>query len=346
LLCPIIATILPTEGKSKRINGLRITEDGNRVLLNLAQHYDAWMDASRRVSAGRLQWKTRAGHDYLYRISGRPSVETSLGRRGEDTERQFADYTLARRTRDETEDRLKVDAALYRALRLPQLPSFAGDVLRELDLRSLLGTSFLVIGTNALVAYAIEAVETLPPGLDTTDDFDLTWVAPVLGGDAPELPNALFAALKGVDATYTINTERQFQLRNARGHEVELLLPAALAGQWGREQKVRPLPLPEQDWLLNGKQISHVVCDLGGKPARVAAPDPRWFGLHKLWLSAKPTRSRLKVAKDERQGRTVLDLVQDHMPHFPLDDDFRAALPDELVPWLDQWEAGRRSSGA
>jgi hypothetical protein len=321
---------------------LNINDEGQRLLLNLAQHYDAWMQASRRLAEGRLQWRARSGKEYLYRTAERLGIETSLGPRSEETERRYDDYVAARATYEETERRLAVDAALYRALRLPLLQGFAGDVLRELDLRLLLGTSFLVIGTNALVAYAIEAVETLPPGLDTTDDFDLTWVEPVLGADRPAPPNALFAALKSIDATYTLNTERQFQLRNAKGHEVELLLPASLAAEWRRDQKIRPIPLPEQDWLLEGRQVSHVVCDASGKPARVAAPDPRFFGLHKLWLSQKPGRHRLKVAKDERQGIAVLDLVQGHMPHFPLDHAFEEALPSELIPCFERWQQSPR----
>ncbi len=87
--------------------------------------------------------------------------------------------------------------------------------------------------------------------------------------------------------------------------------------------------------------MSHVVCDTGGKPARLAAPDPRWFGLHKLWLSKKPTRQRLKVDKDDRQGMTLLDMVADHMPHFPVDDRFRAELPALLQPHLARWESRR-----
>lgn len=324
---------------------LKINYEGQRLLVNLAQHYDVWMGASRHLASGRLQWKTIAGKEYLYRVVDSAGNGTSLGRRSEETERLYDEFTLARQTRDDTAGQLKVDAALCRALRLPRLPAFAGDVLRELDLRRLLGTSYLVIGTNALVAYAIEAVEVLPPGMDTTDDFDLAWVEPILGTDTPQPPNALLAALKKVDATYTINTERQFQLRNAKGQEVELLLAAALAHLWGRNQKIRPLPLPEQDWLLKGRSISQVVTDMSDRPARVTAPDPRWFGLHKLWLSKKPARHRLKIGKDERQGMAVLDMVADHMPHFPIDDAFRAELPEELRPHLERWDA-RRAAGS
>src|SRR5262249_48406224 len=149
------------------------------------------------------------------------------------------------------------------------------------------------------------------------------------------------AALKRIDPTYTINTERQFQLRNAKGHEVELLLPATLADKWEQREKLRPVAMPEQDWLLRGSQISHVVCDASNIAARVAAPDPRWFGLHKMWLSRKPGRTSLKPGKDDRQGRAVLDLTAERMPRFPIDGSFRAQLPEELVPCFDRWAAGR-----
>lgn len=325
---------------------MKINDEGQRLLVNLAQHYEVWLDASRVLAKGRLQWKTVAGKDYLYRIVDSRGNGTSLGPRGSQTEEQYEAFRRRREALDQINERLKTEAAQYRALRLPRLPTFVGDVLRELDVRSLMGTSFLVIGTNALIAYAIEAVEFLPPGIDTTDDFDLTWVEPVLGAAVPQPPNALFAALKAVDATYTINTEREFQVRNAKGNEVELLLAAAISDRWAREEKIRPTPLPEQDWLLKGRPVSHVVTDLGNKPGRISAPDPRWFGLHKLWLAQKPARSRLKVAKDEKQGTTVLDLVADHMPHYPLDTQFQAELPVELRPHMERWQRQRAVSSA
>jgi hypothetical protein len=321
---------------------MRINEEAQRLLVNLDQHYDVWRNASRTLAEGRLQWKRIDNKEYLYRIVDSAGNGRSLGPRAPDTEHLYEEFLRLRQTQEDVAETLRVDAALYRALRLPRLPSFAGDVVRELDLRSLLGTSFLVVGTNALLAYAMEALELFPPGMDTTDDFDLTWVEPVYGDAAvPPRPNALFAALKRIDGTYAINTERQFQIRNSKGNEVELLLAAAISDRWSNEQRIRPVPLPEQDWLLKGRPVSQIATDYSDKPARVCAPDPRWFGLHKLWLSQKPGRDHRKVDKDERQGRAVLDMVADHMPHYPLDTDFRADVPQELRPYLENWERTR-----
>lgn len=320
---------------------MEINEEGKRVLLNLAQHYDAWLEATRLIARGRLAWKASGGKDYLYRIVDRQGNGTSLGPRSTATEALHGDYERARHGQAQTGTQLATDHAIYRALRLPQPPSFIGAALRELDVRGLLGSAYLVVGTSALSAYAIETGTILPTELSATADLDVTWIAT---GGAPE-PNALFAALKAADGTYAVNTERPFQLRNARGEEVELLLPASLAGRWSSAEKLHPVPLPEQDWLLKGRPITHVVCDLGGGAARLVVPDPRRYALHKLWLADKPGRSRLKVDKDRGQGATMLDLVADRMPHYPLDDAFRGELPTELRPYFDSWATRRRVKG-
>lgn len=324
---------------------MKINEEALRVLANLAQHYDVWLNASRLLADGRLQWKKIAGKEYLYRIVDSAGNGRSLGPRSSDTEALFADFETVKETRDTAQETLRLDAALYKALRLPRLPSYAGSVLRELDINGELGTSVLVVGTNAICVYAIEAGETLPSGMDTTDDFDLTWTAPAFGRTNTR-PNMLLSILKKIDRTYTINTERSFQVRNAKGYEVELLLPQSLAQHWSKSEQLKPIPMREQDWLLEGKPLAHVVCDFADLPARVIAPDPRWFGLHKIWLSAKPERNPLKKDKDLSQGLTVLDLAADRMPRFPIDDAFTSKIPGDLKTAFDRWQSHREKTRA
>ncbi|MEO7247817.1 MAG: GSU2403 family nucleotidyltransferase fold protein, partial [Novosphingobium sp.] len=78
-----------------------------------------------------------------------------------------------------------------------------------------------------------------------------------------------------------------------------------------------------------------------GSPARIVAPDPRWFALHKLWLSKKPTRNPLKRPKDRKQGVALLNAVAEVMPQFPLDAAFSASIPAELVEEWGLWLAQR-----
>jgi hypothetical protein len=103
-----------------------------------------------------------------------------------------------------------------------------------------------------------------------------------------------------------------------------------------------PIPLPEQEWLLEGRPVDQVVCGRNGTPARIVAPDPRWFALHKLWMSDQEKRNPLKRPKDRRQGEALLSAIAAEMPHYPLDEAFRTTLPPELLPYFD---ASRSADG-
>ena len=129
---------------------------------------------------------------------------------------------------------------------------------------------------------------------------------------------------------------------NAKAYEVELLVAPSRVASMGKTDRPVPIPLPEQEWLLNGRFVDHVICARDGSAARVVAPDPRWFALHKLWMSDQEKRNALKRPKDRKQGIRLLDAIAAYMPHYPLDDAFASALPDELAPYLERW----RTTGA
>ena len=71
-----------------------------------------------------------------------------------------------------------------------------------------------------------------------------------------------------------------------------------------------------------------------GHPIPIVAPDPRHFGLHKLWLSERPKRDAAKRGKDREQGTRVLRIVKQKMPQYPMGDDFVATLPAELARYI------------
>jgi hypothetical protein len=324
-------------------------DEALRLLTNLAQRYSAWVDAERLLRSGRVAWKTVHGRDYLYRIANGRGNGRSLGPRSQDTERVYAAAAAARESAKLVWPLLKRDGALYRALRLPQIDSASAALLREFDLHGLMGPTLMVVGTNAMAVYEIEARSRFATaaGVDTTADFDMTWVA--ADSRATTLaaigaaPRTLLDVMKQVDSTYTVNTERSFQARNARGYEVELLMPKLLEATFPRLETLRPVALIEQDWLLPGRRVEHIVCGLDGLPAKIIAPDPRRFALQKLWLSEKPTRDPLKKPKDAKQGALLLDAIEARMPQYRLDDAFRAELPSELLPYFNAWrEGGRR----
>lgn len=317
------------------------TDEQARALVNLRPRYEALIEAERGLAQlpYNLVRKRVGEREYLYEVLDRANNGKSLGPMSPDLEARLADY---QQTKQDLQQRRTTAQALVhesgrlaRPLRLPMLSSPAGELLREIDRRGLLDGTLLVVGTNCLPAYALEAGGAITDTPDETEDFDLAWVADQRRDEA-----LLWSALKAADPTFTVNSERQFQARNAKAYEVELLVaPSRVPTMHGRERP-RPIPLPEQEWLLPGRRVDQVVPCRDGTAARLVVPDPRWFALHKLWMAKKPTRNPLKREKDHRQGIALLDAVAEAMPHYPLDADFVRSLPDELMPFWQQW-AGR-----
>jgi hypothetical protein len=318
------------------------SDEQARTLVNLRQRYEVWIEAEQALFAipYDLRRKTVAGNDYLYEIRDRGGSGTSLGRWDAEKEARFtayrADKAAMKERRNGAREALAESSRLARALRLPLLSSDAGPILREADRRGLLGSHLLVVGTSCLAAYSQEASGVILGAPDETEDFDLAWAAEEAAKEA-----ALWDLLKAVDPTFTINSERDFQARNAKAYEVELLVAPSRAATLSARDRPRPIPLPEQEWLLLGRPIDQVVACRDGSPARIVAPDPRWFALHKLWLADKPTRNPLKRGKDRKQGLALLDAVAEAMPHYPLDAAFVAELPEELRPMWAEWQARR-----
>jgi len=289
------------------------TAEQERALINMRQRYDAWIDAERELAAMPYDLKRKkiGDYEYLYEIVDRNGNGKSLGRWDEAKQDQFDTYRAAKAAakarRDGVRDALGESSRIARALRLPMISADAGPILREADRRSLLGSHLLVIGTSAMVAEAE----------DTARLWDM---------------------LKAVDPTFTVNSEREFQARNAKAYEVELLIAPSRLGTLAPKDKPRPVPLPEQEWLLPGRHVDQVIPCRDGTPARIVAPDPRWFALHKLWLGAQDKRNPLKRRKDVVQGMALLDAVAEAMPHYPLDDEFIATLPEDLLPYWASWK--------
>jgi hypothetical protein len=296
------------------------------------------MEAERALAAMpyNLVRKNVSGYSYLYEVLDRTNNAKSLGPWSEAQEARLATYRAdkttwqARRAASKTE--LDQSCRLYRALRLPLLASAAGAILREADRRNLLGTKLIVVGTNAMPAYHVEAGGIIPDVPDETLDCDLAWT-----GTEIEEGQPIWEMLKAVDHTFTINAERSFQARNSRAYEVEILAAPSRIGAIFRTDRPMPIPLPEQEWLLGGRFVDHVVVCRDGEPARIVAPDPRWFGLQKLWMASQAKRNALKRPKDLKQGMLLLDTIREAMPQYPLDSVFEHGLPGDLAPFYDAW---------
>ncbi|MCE3288923.1 MAG: uncharacterized protein K0R83_935 [Caulobacter sp.] len=318
------------------------TDEQSRTLINLEQQYQVWIEAERSLAAlpYDLRRKTVGGKAYLYEISDRGGNGRSLGPWTDEQALRLEAYRAAKEgakaRRAAARVALEETARICRALRVPLLPTEAGEIVREADRRGLLGEHLLVIGTNAMTAYSIEAGGFIAAPMET-QDFDLAWSSMA---SPPEQP-AVWNMLKAVDPTYTVNMERSFQARNARAYEVELLVAPSRAASLAQFEQPRAVPLPEQEWLLNGRVVDRVTVCRDGSPARIVAPDPRWFALHKLWMSRQAKRNPLKRRKDGQQGVALLEAVSLAMPQYPLDAGFETSLPAKLSQIYAEWLPSR-----
>lgn len=319
------------------------TDEQARYAINLTQQYQVWMEAERALAAlpYNLVRKEVKGHSYLYEVLDRQNNAKSLGPWSDEAVKRIEQYQAAkgeiRDRRATSRAALDITCRLYRTLRLPMIDSAAAEILREADRRRLLGDTLLVVGTNAMPAYSLEAGGFIRDVPEETLDFDMAWSA----DGAPGEGQPVWDMLKAVDATFTVNTERPFQARNAKAYEFELLAAPSRLATMTKSDKPSPVPLKEQEWLLNGRFVDHVVVSRDLKPARIVAPDPRWFALHKLWMSEKSARNPLKKPKDRKQGLALLDAVAQAMPHYPLDARFVSELPEELLPHFERWTRDR-----
>lgn len=304
-----------------------MTPDQLRVLENTAVSYDHWMQASRALDQllPALHWKTISNTDYLY-ASTSNGTSKSFGKRTPETEQLKASndqqrIELKRRIAD-TKARLAMLSREYRAHYLPRVHPVFGAIAREADLRGMMGSALLVIGTNAMPVYEIEAQDRFATGLDATEDCDFAWADAVFSVGTVSGATPFYSLIKSVDASFAVNYERDFQARNSKGYEVELLIAPSIAAQYPTRDPVRPLALPQQEWLIRGRPLHHVLFDQSNLPVKLVVPDPRWMALHKLWLSKQPERNSLKRPKDAAQGELLLKAVREKMPQYPLDENF------------------------
>ncbi len=205
-----------------------LSADQRRQLIDTQQAHEAWRAAkaaSNHRFAGSMRWGERSGKEYLLRKIGK--VETSLGLRSKNTE---AAYEAFLRGRSENSDRLaglseRLDrlAPVNVAMGLGRMPSIAARILRACDEQGLLGEQLIVVGTNAMFAYEVQAGVQIESGLVATGDIDLLYdarrhISLAVTGLATE---GLIGLLKKVDGSFAPIRPRGFRAANRDGYFVE-----------------------------------------------------------------------------------------------------------------------------
>lgn len=316
-----------------------------RQVQNLLQFYETWKEVSRSLTRlpGGMYWRVINSKDYLYKYATNSGIKqsTSIGPKTPATEAIAEDFQQAKKDLQERldaiEGRINTLAPIMRVLNLPAIDETAGKILRALDQAGYLGKNILVIGTYAMTAYEMTAETRFAAGFDATEDLDFTMVIdPANPGDS-DLPRRLLLTLKEVDKSFLVSPSSSKTVVNKSGYRVDLLISNDLAPAMQRPMPWKPEALEGQEWLALGTPVQQVLIDFSGWPVFLTSPDPRYFALHKLWLSKRPKRIREgKAPKDAAQGKMLLKAIQEFMPHYAIDAEFVQALPTELRQILEK----------
>jgi len=319
-----------------------------RHIQNLLQFYETWKEVSQSLAQlpGGMYWRVISSKEYLYKYVTNSGIKqsTSIGPKTPETEAIAEDFLQTKKDLQErleaVEGRIKTLAPIMRVLNLPAIDETAGKILRAFDQANYLGKNILVIGTYAMTAYEMTAETRFADGFDATEDLDFTITVDPDNPSDSGFPRRLLLTLKEVDKSFLVSRSSSKTVVNKAGYRVDLLMSNALASAMQRAMPWKPEALEGQEWLSLGTPVQQVLIDFTGWPVLVTAPDPRYFALHKLWLSKRPKRIREgKAPKDTAQGETLLKAVQDFMPHYAIDDAFIGSLPSAVRQVWDTFQA-------
>jgi hypothetical protein len=315
----------------KRPPWFEMTGDQHRIFIDTAQLQRAFAEAfiKSRAYRGGMHWKTVRGRNYLFRSVDRRGYGKSLGLRSSDTEAVFRDFHDNKKrimvSLHELQDRLKEQARFCKAARIARVPRVVGSILRLLETKKLLGSSFQVIGTNALYAYEAAAGIFFESGLMATQDVDILWdvrARPKLHAAARIDPGGFLSILQQVDRSFELIRKRSFRAVNRRGYMVDLLKPEPRSAhllekrRMGANGDLVAAEIQNLQWLVSSPKFNQVVIGDDGYPAVMVTPDPRAFALHKLWLSRQTDREPIKRKRDKEQALAVGLLVLHYLPHL------------------------------
>lgn len=320
--------------------------DGNqtRTFINTAQLYDSFRDAfkSTQPFKGGMTWKRVRNTVYLFRTRDRYGNGKTMGVRSPETEEI---YDTFHKNKQDTLDRFRQlrervveQARICKAYRINRVPRITVKILRELDQQGLLGDHVIVVGTNALFAYEAAAGAFFEDSHIATEAVDILWDARKKltldigkGGSSGNFIDIL----RKVDKTFKIHKDDKFRVSNRDGYMVDLLKTCGNTGsgprQMGGPGDITAVETQDLEWLLSMPKFEQIVIGDDGMSALCIVPDPRAFALHKLHISRRLDRGRMKAARDRMQAVAVARLIAGYLPQYELDDTVPGTFPQDLI---------------
>ncbi len=311
-------------------NIIQLDGDSIRDAVDARDRYELLRRAQAEAKhsyGGSMKFEQRGDAEYLIRRPYSSSTRKSFGRRSPETEAKLEAF-LAGKSRVEEQikslrGQLEDRSVVLRARGLGRVPQLTARVIRKLDDLGWLGTSLIVLGTNALFAYEAKAAVRIESGPLATGDVDVLLDARrrlVMSGGATE--RRLVGALQSVDRSFQRSSGRTCTVANKDGYVVDLV-KSQDHGRIMREGQARLSDDPDDlvgtttdssRWLLNAPKFEAVAFDERGLPLRIVTLDPRVFALQKQWIVENdPTRDPAKRARDEQQAKLVARIVTRHL---------------------------------
>jgi hypothetical protein len=193
-----------------------------------------------------------------------------------------------------------------RALRIGRLEPIAGDVLRELARKELLGPKLMVIGSAAMPLYEASAGALLPRSLVAEGDLDLMSSAE----SRQETMEALLPVVRRADKSFTLHGPSR-SIRTDKGFRVHIHCRRSIGRAIDHLDGASDEQVSVLQEMIRLEPVSAVAIARDGTPVGMTGMDPRAFALTKHAMAClDPDRDgpALRMAKD--QAYAVGRLVQ------------------------------------
>lgn len=301
-----------------------------KQFIDATSAFEALTDVGRQMReyAGGMHWKTISGREYLYRTTDRRGNAKSLGPRSEATElihQQFA------RRKAELVERYKslrevvdTNTRVNAAVRLGSVPNEVADVCVAIGSAQLMDRAIMVVGTNAMYAYAAMGGVRFQSDILATTDIDFLWnhKAKLSLAVAQELSReGLLGILKKADKSYELDSVNSYRARSKSNFMVDLIRQTPTP-PWAQEpdrffeNDLVAADIGQMNWLIGAPRIKQPVVSVDGRVFEVSVPDPRAFAVYKIWLSQESSRDPVKRGRDLSQAQAVIALIQERLPHL------------------------------
>lgn len=301
---------------------------------HLADAKDLWLHYAsvaqlRDEMRGAMGWKTVKGREYLTwywtnPLTGQKHMN-SMGARSPETERKKHEFDRCRVEADKAADHLKTRLEplirVGKALRIGRLDPVAGEVLRKLGHKELLGPDLMIVGRASLQAYECAAGVLLPRSIIPTGDLDLMTTAE----DRQDALEDLLPVIRSADKSFRIQRGSD-AAQNDDGFRIHLHLRRSI------EQAVGNLTASDYQIkvlhsLIGLEPIRAVATARDGAPVEMVSQDPRCFALMRhARAGLDPDREGAAARLDRDQAFSVGRLVQRHWPK-PFEPDHLEAFP-------------------